>query len=162
MTSIFLLIFANFLMILILVVKGRDKLKEEIKQAKLKRAEKELMEEEEEEERRQRQKREEEEFTKLPEDTTQMSHYDLNARTAGEEATPDGEETVGKTKKRKSKKKKGKGGDDELQAFDYATGEYSTQMGETTQGLNETDAPLKGKKRKEGKNKQKSEKEKKE
>jgi len=155
MTSIFLLIFANFLMILILVFKGRDKLKEEIKQAKLKRAEKELMEEEEEEERRQRQKREEEEFTKLPEDTTQMSHYDLNAK-AGEEPTPDGEETVGKTKKRKSKKgKKGKNDNDELQAFDYATGDYTTQMGDTTQGLNETDAPLKGKKRKDGKKKRK-------
>jgi len=38
------------------------------------------MEEEEEEERRQRQKREEDEFTRLPEDTTQMSHYDINTR----------------------------------------------------------------------------------
>merc|ERR1712028_53884 len=117
--AIFMLMFANFLMLIVLVVKGRDRLKDNIREAKLKRAEKELMEEEEEEERRQRQKKEEEEFTKLPEDTTQMSHYDLNART-GEEATPDGEETVGKTKKRKSKKgKKGKGGDDDLHAFDY-------------------------------------------
>jgi hypothetical protein len=39
-------------MIIVLMCKGPDKLKEEIKQAKLKRAEKELMEEEEEEERR--------------------------------------------------------------------------------------------------------------
>lgn len=100
-------------MIVILFIKGREKLKEEIKQAKLKRAEKELMEEEEEEERRQRQKREEEEFTKLPEDTTQMSHYDLNARTEGG-PVPDGEETVGKTKKRKGKKGKKKGDNDEL------------------------------------------------
>jgi hypothetical protein len=90
MTSIFLLIFANFLMIVVMFIKGKDKIKEEIKQSKLKRAEKELMEEEEEEERRQRQKREEEEFTKLPEDTTQMSHYDLNARLDG--PTPDGED----------------------------------------------------------------------
>jgi len=52
MTSIFLLIFANFLMIVVMFIKGRDKIKEEIKQSKLKRAEKELMEEEEEEERR--------------------------------------------------------------------------------------------------------------
>lgn len=107
-TSIFLLIFANFLMIIILAIKGRDKLKEEIKQAKLKRAEKELMEEEEEEERRQRQKREEEEFTKLPEDTTQMSHYDLNSQLDG--PTPD-DETMGKPQKKSKKKggKKGKG-----------------------------------------------------
>jgi hypothetical protein len=52
--SIFLLIFANFIMIIILMCKGKAKLKEEIKQAKLRRAEKELMEEEEEEDRRQR------------------------------------------------------------------------------------------------------------
>ena len=57
-------------MIIVLMCKGPAKLKEEIKTAKLKRAEKELIEEEEEEERRQRQQREEEEFTRLPEDTT--------------------------------------------------------------------------------------------
>lgn len=50
-TSIFLLIFANFLMIVLLMYKGPEKLKQEIKAAKLKRAEKELMEEEEEKER---------------------------------------------------------------------------------------------------------------
>ena len=81
MTSIFLLIFANFLMIIVMVYKGRDRLKEQIREAKLKRAEKELMEEEEEEERRQRQKKEEEEFTRLPEDTTNMSHYDMTSTT---------------------------------------------------------------------------------
>merc|ERR1712167_224152 len=79
MSSIFLLIFANFLMLIILLYKGRAKLKDQIREAKLKRAEKELMEEEEEEERRQRQKKEEEEFTRLPEDTTQMSHYDMTS-----------------------------------------------------------------------------------
>lgn len=50
-SSTFLLLFANFLMVVIMLFKGREKLKEEIKQAKLKRAEEELMEEEEEEER---------------------------------------------------------------------------------------------------------------
>jgi len=69
-SSVFLLIFANLVMIIVLMCKGPAKLKEEIKTAKLKRAEKELIEEEEEEERRQRQQREEEEFTRLPEDTT--------------------------------------------------------------------------------------------
>lgn len=82
LSSIFLLIFANFLMVIVMVFKGRDRLKEDIKHAKLKRAEKELMEEEEEEERRQRQQREEEEFTRLPEDTTNMSHYDLQSSAA--------------------------------------------------------------------------------
>jgi len=52
--AIFLLIFSNFLMILVLMWRGKARLKDEIKQAKLKRAEKELMEEEEEEDRRQR------------------------------------------------------------------------------------------------------------
>merc|ERR1712166_1415763 len=74
-----MLMFANFLMIVVLVIKGRDRLKENIRESKLRRAEKELMEEEEEEERRQRQKKEEEEFTRLPEDTTQMSHYDMTS-----------------------------------------------------------------------------------
>lgn len=64
-----------------MVYKGRDRLKEQIREAKLKRAEKELMEEEEEEERRQRQKQEEEEFTRLPEETTNMSHYEMNNTT---------------------------------------------------------------------------------
>lgn len=68
-------------MIIIMVYKGRDRLKEQIREAKLKRAEKELMEEEEEEERRQRQKQEEEEFTRLPEETTNMSHYEMNNTT---------------------------------------------------------------------------------
>jgi len=111
-TSIFLLIFANFLMIVILMFKGKAKLKEEIKQSKLKRAEKELMEEEEEEERRQRQKREEEEFTKLPEDTTGMSQYDLNNRAdgagLGEEDDDDGETPEGKTPMKTKKKRERK------------------------------------------------------
>jgi len=91
------------------------------------------MEEEEEEERRQRQKREEDEFTRLPEDTTQMSHYDINTRGDGQGPTPDGEETQGKTtKKRKGKKGKKKGDNDELQAFDMNTGQYTTDMGDTS------------------------------
>lgn len=54
-SSVFLLIFANLVMIIVLMCKGPAKVKEDIKTAKLKRAEKELIEEEEEEERRQRQ-----------------------------------------------------------------------------------------------------------
>ena len=95
--SVFMLIFANLVMIIVMFYKGPEKLKEEIKQAKLKRAEKELIEEEEEEERRQRQQREEEEFTRLPEDTAQLNNYDL----AGEETVTD----MMKSKKRKDKKK---------------------------------------------------------
>lgn len=113
MTSIFLLIFANFLMIIILVYKGRERLKEQIREAKLKRAEKELMEEEEEEERRQRQKKEEEEFTRLPEETTNMSHYEMTNTT-----NPALMNTQGALNPKKKKKKgKGKGQDDNVDEF---------------------------------------------
>jgi hypothetical protein len=47
-----LLIFVNLLTVILVACKGKDKLKDEINQAKLKRAEKELLEQEEEEERR--------------------------------------------------------------------------------------------------------------
>merc|ERR1719498_2253587 len=102
-------------MILVMFIKGRERLKEQIREAKLKRAEKELMEEEEEEERRQRQKREEEEFTRLPEDTTNMSHYDLASASnpnQGEDTKKEG------SKKRKSKKNKNKNNNDDVQEYD--------------------------------------------
>lgn len=149
-SSVFLLIFANLVMIIVLMCKGPAKLKEEIKTAKLKRAEKELIEEEEEEERRQRQQREEEEFTRLPEDTTNVNQYDL----ASGETTTD----MMKSKKRKDKKKskkKNKNDNDDVQ--EYTTGAGVTQgntseMGNTTQGmLNETSEPMKGKKKKDKK-----------
>merc|ERR1712153_151291 len=96
-SSVFLLIFANLVMIIVLMCKGPEKLKEEIKQAKLKRAEKELMEEE------------EEEFTRLPEDTTNMNHYDLQSQTnADSVATADMLKGSKKRKKKKEKKKKKK------------------------------------------------------
>jgi signal transduction histidine kinase len=53
--SVNCMIVANFVMVVVCVWKGRDQLKEDIKQQKLRRAERELMEDEEEEERRQRQ-----------------------------------------------------------------------------------------------------------
>merc|ERR1712195_454010 len=40
MMAIFMLMFSNFLMLIVLVVKGRDRLKDNIREAKLKRAEK--------------------------------------------------------------------------------------------------------------------------
>jgi len=156
-SSVFLLIFANLVMIIVLMCKGPEKLKEEIKQAKLKRAEKELMEEEEEEERRQRQQREEEEFTRLPEDTTNMNHYDLQSQTnADSVATTD---LLKGSKKRKSKNKnKNKNDNDEVSEFTSGVtlGNTTSEMGNTTQGmLNDTAEPLKGKKKKEKKKKKK-------
>jgi hypothetical protein len=114
MTSCFLLVFANFLMIIIMIYRGRDRLKEEIKEAKLKRAEKELMEEEEEEERRQRQKKEEEEFTRLPEDTTNMSHYDLTKNTTNPAVMSTQDVLNPKDSKKKKSKKKNKNNNDDL------------------------------------------------
>jgi len=75
--ALFFLVFSNFLMVIYMLIRGPARLKAEIKQAKLKRAEKELLEYEEAEERRQRREQEDEEFTRLPEDTTNMEHYDL-------------------------------------------------------------------------------------
>lgn len=125
MASIFLLIFANFLMIIILVYKGKERLKEQIREAKLKRAEKELMEEEEEEERRQRQKQEEEEFTRLPEDTTNMSHYEMTNNT--NPALMNTQSQLN-PKKGKKKSKKGKNQDDNVE--DFAVGVTTKDFGD--------------------------------
>jgi hypothetical protein len=148
MSAIFLLIFSNFLMIIVLMFKGKKKLKEEIKQAKLKRAERELMEEEEEEDRRQRQKREEEEFTRLPEDTTNMSQYDLSAATNTNLTT--GGNMLKTSKKRKGKKNKNKNNNDDVNDINLGgpqTTDYNTsEMGNT--GVNDTHEPLKTTKKK--------------
>jgi len=122
-------------------------LKEEIKQAKLKRAEKELMEEEEEEDRRQRQKREEEEFTRLPEDTTNMSQYDLSAATNTNLTT--GADMLKTSKKRKGKKNKNKNNNDDVNELNIGNTDYNTsEMGGTTLGANDTQEPLAAKKKK--------------
>lgn len=160
MTSIFMLMFANFLMIVVLVIKGRDRLKENIRESKLRRAEKELMEEEEEEERRQRQKKEEEEFTRLPEDTTQMSHYDMTSTgTNNINMTTNSEMLNLKAsgKKRKKSKNKNKNNNDDVDEISVGVSpsDFTSDMGNTTQALNETHEPMKGKKNKDDKKKKK-------
>ena len=62
-TSIFLLVLANVAFIIYTVVKGRDRLKLAIKEAKQKRIEEEEKERQEEEERREKKRKEEEEFS---------------------------------------------------------------------------------------------------
>jgi len=134
MTSIFLLVVANFIMIVTLMYKGRDRLKEQIREAKLKRAEKELMEEEEEQERQQRAKKEEEEFTRLPEEATDMSHYDLQSQNATTNPalmnTQDVMNPGGKDKKdKKSKsKKKNKNNNDDVEELTVgvSTNDFNT------------------------------------
>jgi len=61
--SIFLLVLANLIYIGYTVIKGKEKLKESIKQSKLKRIEQEEKERREEEERKAKRKKEEEEFS---------------------------------------------------------------------------------------------------
>ena len=72
-TSIFLLVLANIIFIGYIVIKGKDKLKIAIKEAKIKRIEEEEKERIEEEERLAKKKKEEEEFSKLPDDTNNVS-----------------------------------------------------------------------------------------
>lgn len=159
--SVISMIFANFVMVITVVCKGRDTLKEEIKQAKLRRAERELMEEEEEEERRQRQQKEEEEFTKLPDDTTNMATLDAKA----EEDEALGED--GSKKRRKKRKGKGKNDNDELSEYtaggttlgNTTQGGNTSEMGNTTQGmLNETSDAFNEKKKKKDKKKKRRDK----
>merc|ERR1712127_886149 len=155
------LMMAIFMMLIVLVVKGRDRLKDNIREAKLKRAEKELMEEEEEEERRQRQKKEEEEFTRLPEDTTQMSHYDMTSTgTTNINMTTNSEmlNLKGQSKKRKKSKNKNKNNNDDVDevSVGVSPSDFTTsEMGNTTTGLNDTHEPMKGKKHKDEKKKKK-------
>jgi len=150
-TSIFLLIFANFVMIIVLICKGRDKLKDDIRESKLKRAEKELMEEEEEEERRQRQKKEEEEFTRLPEDTTNMSHYDMNGTT--NPAMLDSQSAMNPSTKKSKKSKKNKNNNDDVEDMTVGVGASDFAGSEATKGKKSKDGKKKKKKDK-NKNKQ--------
>jgi hypothetical protein len=110
--SVNCMIAANFIMVCVLVCKGPVTLKEDIKQQKLRRAERELMEDEEEEERRQRQQKEEEEFTKLPDDTTNLATLDAKA-----EADDKEELATGEKKKKKRRKDKNKNDNDELTEY---------------------------------------------
>ena len=73
-----MLVFANILFIGYIVIKGRDKLKEAIKEAKAKRLEEEEKERQEELERLEKKRKEEEEFSKLPDDTNNVSQDPTN------------------------------------------------------------------------------------
>lgn len=81
MASLCLLVISNVLVNIVYMIKGKARLKREIKENKLKRAEKEALERAEEEERRLKKKKEEEEFTKLPDDTANLSQVDVSNTT---------------------------------------------------------------------------------
>jgi hypothetical protein len=72
-TSLVLIIVGNLIYNLFVVIRGPVKLKLDINESKLKRAEKEALERAEDEERRLKKKKEEEEFTKLHDETQQLS-----------------------------------------------------------------------------------------
>jgi len=146
--SVNCMIAANFIMVIVMACKGRDALKEDIKQQKLRRAERELMEDEEEEERRQRQQKEEEEFTKLPDDTTNLATLDAKAE------ADDKELATGEKKKKKRRKDKNKNDNDELTEYTHGgttignttNAGNTSALGNTTQGMLDDDTYEKKKK----------------
>jgi len=74
--SLIMLVVSNVLMNIYYLWQGPAKIKKAIKESTLKRAEKEALERAEEEERKLKKKKEEEEFTKIPDDTMNISSMD--------------------------------------------------------------------------------------
>lgn len=144
--SLILLVVANVIMNVYYVCRGPVKLKQAIKESKLRRAEKEALERAEEEERKLKKKKEEEEFTKIPDDTANMSQADggINSTTNGNTTLSElqgkkgkknkknkgqednvaevGDDAPGQSKKRRRGEKKTKGGGDDL-----ADGEFQPE-----------------------------------
>lgn len=155
-SSIFLLIIANAIMIISMLFLGKDRLKQQIKQAKLKRAEKELMEEEEEEERNLRQRRQEEDFVKLHDEVTNLSQYDMtdiNATNKGGDDMNDLVDDTDKKKKKKKKRDKNKNNNDDVMEVSEAGNTYMTNA-----SAMDTQQPLKKGKTKDGKKKKRKDK----
>lgn len=68
-TSLILIIVVNLIQNIILLIRGKEKLKNEIRASKKKRAEKEALQKAEDLDRRLRKKKEEEDFMRLPDET---------------------------------------------------------------------------------------------
>ena len=100
--SLILLVIANVVMNIYTVVRGPKALKQSIKESKLRRAEKEALERAEEEERKLKKKKEEEEFTKIPDDTQNMSGLDGQINSTNNNTTLS---ELNQSKKKKNKKK---------------------------------------------------------
>lgn len=110
-TSLILIIVGNLAYNIYVLVMGPAKLKDEINMTKLKRAEKEALERAEDEERKLKKKKEEEEFTKLHDETQNLSAQD-NSQTQGVSM---GNTTHDPMNQKKKKGKKGKGQDDNVE-----------------------------------------------
>lgn len=111
-TSLCLLVLANFLTILVYMIRGPEKLKQDINESKMKRAEKEALERAEEEERKLKKKKEEEEFVKLHDETQNMTNMDASQGTTHGNTTQDLLNT--RANRKKSGKSKTKGNDDNV------------------------------------------------
>ena len=103
--SLVLLVLSNIIMNVYYLWQGPKKIKKTIKEATLKRAEKEALERAEEEERKLKKKKEEEEFTKIPDESLGMSSIDPGANTTQGVANASMSELGGSKKTKKSKKK---------------------------------------------------------
>jgi len=112
---------SNVFVNLYFIIRGPEKLKQEINESKLKRAEKEALERAEEEERKLKKKKEEEEFTKLHDETSNLSRMDdtQGGTTLVGNNTTQGEFLGGKGKKRT---KAGKGKDTDANVVDGGIG----------------------------------------
>merc|ERR1712032_860368 len=108
--SLILLVVANVIMNIYTVWRGPTKLKQSIKESKLRRAEKEALERAEEEERKLKKKKEEEEFTKIPDDTANMSQIDG----AQMNSTNQNNTTLSELNQKNKKNKKKKGIEDNV------------------------------------------------
>jgi len=103
--SLILLVVANVIMNIYTVCRGPVRLKQSIKESKLRRAEKEALERAEEEERKLKKKKEEEEFTKIPDDTANISSLDGQPNSTTNNNTTLSE--LNAKNRKKDKKKKG-------------------------------------------------------
>merc|ERR1719384_134169 len=101
--SLILLVVSNLVMNVYYLWQGPAKIKKTIKEATLKRAEKEALERAEEEERKLKKKKEEEEFTKIPDETMNMSSIDASNTTQQNNTMSE----LNNPKKRGKNKKKG-------------------------------------------------------
>ena len=110
--SLILLVLANILTNIVYMIRGPEKLKQDINESKLKRAEKEALERAEEEERKLKKKKEEEEFTKLHDETNNISNMDASQGTTHGNTTQDLLNT--RANRKKSGKSKTKGNDDNV------------------------------------------------
>jgi len=111
-SSLIALVVSNIINNIVYMIRGPEKLKQDINESKLRRAEKEALERAEEEERKLKKKKEEEEFTKLHDESVNMSNVDQTQGGTTNGTTQDLLKT--RPNRKKSTKSKTKGNDDNV------------------------------------------------